>query len=75
MNENQDNLSFSAYYEHLKKLHLELRDEICKKLNVSEKTFYNKLNSNSFSPAESHVILELLPNITEKLKTTTAKVA
>lgn len=75
MNAKQDKISLKAYYEILKRLHLELRDEICTALAISEKTFYNKLNNDSFTPAELHLISEILPVHINKLKIRTPKVA
>jgi hypothetical protein len=62
MNTNQENMSFKNYYSSLKTLHVELRDRICKALEFSEKTFYNKLNGDSFDYPEKLVISK----ITEK---------
>lgn len=56
MNTNQVNMSFRDYYGKLKNQHVELRDKICEALGISVKTFYNKLNNESFDNPEKLVI-------------------
>jgi len=56
MDTNQEIMSFKDYYSSLKNLHVELRDKICEKLEISEKTFYNKLNDDSFDYPQKLVI-------------------
>lgn len=58
--EKQIQMSFAAYYNSLKKLHVELRSKICSSLEISEKTFYNKFNGNSFSYPEKLVIASIV---------------
>lgn len=60
MNNKQNNLSCKAYYDELKKEHLEVRDRICDKLGISVKTFYNKINNSSFSEVELEVVASIL---------------
>jgi hypothetical protein len=55
-----DKMSFTDYYNRLKTQHVVLRDEIILKLEISEKTFYNKFNENRFSYPEKIVISQLL---------------
>ena len=64
-------LSFKDYYKHLvedgksaMKISAVVREAICKKLEITEKTFYNKLNGDSFTQIE----LEAIDNILVELK-------
>jgi hypothetical protein len=59
MNTNQENMSFRNYYNVLKNQHVELRDRICKALDISVKTFYNKLNDDSFDYPQKLVISKI----------------
>lgn len=68
-------LSFKAYFEKLKKEPTELRDKICATLNISEKTFYNKFNSNGFDYPQQVVISEILERPIHELFPTPEKVA
>lgn len=60
MNKKQDKMNFQDYYNSLKTQYLEVRNEICVKLEISEKTFYNKLNDNNFTYPQQVVIAQLL---------------
>lgn len=60
MNENIENMSFQDYYSSLKTQYTVLRDKICKKLGISEKTFYNRLSENNFTYPEQVVISEII---------------
>ena len=53
------NLSLPDYLEELKGLQVKTRDKIISELGISLKTFYNKLNNDSFSPLEKTKISEL----------------
>jgi predicted DNA-binding transcriptional regulator AlpA len=59
MMENQENMSFRTYYNELKTQHVELRDKICEVLGISTKTFYNKLNDDSFDYPQKLVISQM----------------
>lgn len=60
MNEKEANMDFKAYYESLKNQYLALRDEICEKLGIAEKTFYNKYNNNEFDYPQQVVISQIV---------------
>lgn len=59
MDTNQENMSFKNYYSSLKNQHVELRDRICKALDITQKTFYNKLNDDSFDYPQKLVISKI----------------
>ncbi len=67
MKEIQANMNFKAYWESLRNILPELRTEICDKLEISEKTFYNKLNSEDFSYPERIVIAQIINKPVEVL--------
>lgn len=52
-------MSFKYYYNKLKTQHVETRDKICQILDISEKTFYNKLNDDSFDYGQKLVIAQV----------------
>ncbi len=66
MSKNQDltsvseQISFKAYYEAKKQEPLNFRDEICKLLEISLKTFYRKLQDDSWSTPEMTIISQHL---------------
>lgn len=49
-------MSFRDYYELSTKLTSALREEIIRKLNISYRTYYNKLNNDSWTPAERQML-------------------
>lgn len=51
-NPKQVKMSFIDYYELIDKLKPSLRDEIIKALGIKIKTFYNKMNNDSWSQLE-----------------------
>jgi hypothetical protein len=51
-NPKQVKMSFIDYYELIDKLKPSLRDEIIKALGIKIKTFYNKMNHDSWSQLE-----------------------
>lgn len=67
MNQNQENMSFRTYYSSLKNLHVSLRGRICYKLGISTKTFYNKLNDDSFDYPQKVVIAQITEKDIEEL--------
>jgi len=67
MDPNQENMSFRTYYNELKNKHVELRDQICEVLDISTKTFYNKLNDDSFDYPQKLVISQMTGMEIEKL--------
>lgn len=60
MQKNQENMSFRNYYNVLKNQHVELRNKICQALDISTKTFYNKLNDDSFDYPQKLVISKII---------------
>ncbi|OFX56316.1 MAG: hypothetical protein A2066_13020 [Bacteroidetes bacterium GWB2_41_8] len=60
-------MSFTDYYTNLKNIQAELRDKICQKLEISEKTFYNKLNNDTFDYPQKVVIAQILESSVEVL--------
>lgn len=64
MNKKREKMSFKDYYLSLKS---SLREEICSKLEISEKTFYNKMNDNSFDHPQKVVISQITGRPIEEL--------
>ena len=65
--ENAEKIDFKAYYERLKKEPSRLRDDICKKLDISKETFYVKLRNNEFDYPQKVVISQILETPIETL--------
>lgn len=65
MESTPSNLNFSDYYKNLSELQPDLRNRICDKLEISYKTFYNKINADSWSTVER----EAIAKIVEEFKT------
>jgi len=57
-------MNFPDYYQKISNLPKDLRLKITEKLEISRKTFYNKLKNNSFSEIE----LEAISTIVNELK-------
>lgn len=55
-NDKSVKMSFRDYYELSTKLTSTLREEIIRKLNISYRTYYNKLNNDSWTPAERQML-------------------
>lgn len=49
-------MSFKDYYQEKKNGHSQLRDEICELLEISLKTFYNRLADDSWTRLERQAI-------------------
>ena len=56
MNKTPDKLSFNDYYNWLQERPNELRREIISQLEISEKTFYNRLMDGKFNYPQKMVI-------------------
>ena len=59
MQEKKDKLvkmSFKDYYKSLSEIQYDLKSRVMSKLEISEKTFYNKMNDESWSPVEIEAI-------------------
>ena len=73
MEKNQENMSFRNYYNVLKNQHVELRNKICQALDISTKTFYNKLNDDSFDYPQKLVISQITEMNIDELFPQTSK--
>jgi len=49
-------MSFKDYYKSLSEIQYDLKSRVINKLNISEKTFYNKMNDESWSQVEIEAI-------------------
>lgn len=67
--DNSKNLSFRDYYHSLpdKSPRVEIRDEICKALDIIESTLYGKIKRNSFTKLEMERISEITGQRVESL--------
>lgn len=57
-------MSFKDYYKSLSELQLDLRSKVMERFGISEKTFYNKMNEESWSPAELDEIQKIQADLT-----------
>lgn len=60
-------LNFSDYYKNLSELQADLRNKVCDKLEISYKTFYNKINSDSWSTIEREAIAKIVDEFNTSL--------
>jgi len=74
MDTNQENMSFKDYYTSLKNQHVELRDKICEVLDITPKTFYNKLNDDTFDYPQKVVIAQIAEKSIDELFPSTANI-
>jgi len=72
---NHRDISFKDYYQNLKEGPKKLRDEICKKLQISHETFYVKYRTGTFSYPQQVVISQIIGQPIEVLFPKTEKVA
>jgi len=67
----QVKISFAAYYSFVDTIKNDLRSKISEALEISSKTFYNKLNADSWSNIErvkiEEIFQEHLNNLNSKL--------
>lgn len=56
-------ISFQDYYKGLAELQGDLRNRICTKLEITPKTFYNKINADSWSTLEREAIEKIVDEI------------
>lgn len=56
-------MSFKEYYSDLKGLQAEMKNRIIERLEITDKTFYNRLNNNQWKKHE----LELIEKIKEEV--------
>lgn len=61
------NLSFTDYYNRLQEQANELRRQITQQLEISEKTFYNRLQDQKFTYPEKLVISQIIEEPMETL--------
>ena len=57
-------LNFTDYYKNLPEIQSELKKRIIDRLGISDKTFYNKINSDSWNAIER----EAIENIVESYR-------
>jgi hypothetical protein len=60
-------LNFSDYYKNLSELQGDLRNKVCDKLEISYKTFYNKINSDAWSNIEREAIAKIVEEFNSNL--------
>ena len=60
MYKTSEEMSFTAYYNWLQNQPNELRREIISQLEISEKTFYNRLQDHKFTYPQKLVISQIL---------------
>lgn len=56
MKKNKEEITFIELYQELGNVQATLRKEICALLDITERTFFNKVKNNSFTSAEKVVI-------------------
>lgn len=66
-------MSFKDYYTNLDQLQSEIRDEIVAELDISTKTFYNRLNKDSWTKLERAAIDRIMQNHISKLTAKTVQ--
>lgn len=67
MNTIKENMNFRDYYNSLSRLPGDLKKKICEKLEISDKTFYNKMNDNTFDYPQKLVISMILEKPIDEL--------
>jgi len=67
LNKTPDKLSFTDYYNWLQERPNELRREIIRQLEISEKTFYNRFQDGKFLYPQKLVISQILEQPIEAL--------
>ncbi len=60
-------MNWKDHYKTLAELQVEFKEIVKSKLSISDKTFYNKLNSDSWNDAERTVLNEAKNNIISQL--------
>jgi hypothetical protein len=61
MSKNFQKMNLLDYYKSLPDLQVEIRDRICERLEFnSKKTFYNKINNDSWSTIEREAVEEIV---------------
>lgn len=63
----QEEITFVGYYGELGNAQAKFRAEICHKLGITERTFFNKVKKDSFDPAQKIVISMILKKPIDKL--------
>ncbi|MDD4374191.1 MAG: hypothetical protein PHG67_09765 [Bacteroidales bacterium] len=64
-------MSFKDYYSKLDQIQSEIRDEIVAELDISTKTFYNRMNKDSWTKLERAAIDRIIQNHISKLTSKT----
>lgn len=70
METSKEKISFQDYYKNLSFVQGELRAKICDKLEISYKTFYNKINSDSWTTIEREAIEKIMDEFIIELSKT-----
>jgi hypothetical protein len=60
-------MNYKDYYKELAELQAEFKDLVKKKLSISDKTFYNKINSDSWSDLERTVLADAKAEINKNI--------
>jgi hypothetical protein len=60
-------MNYKDYYKELAELQSEFKDLVKKKLSISDKTFYNKINSDSWSDLERTVLADAKAEINKNI--------
>jgi len=61
-----EKINFTDYYKSFFTIQGELRERICAKLEISLKTFYNKINADSWSAIEREAIEKIVDQINQE---------
>jgi len=60
-------MNFTDYYKNLPELQSEIKKRIIERLSISDKTFYNKINSDSWNDLEREAINTVVENYRTEL--------
>lgn len=69
MNNMTTKMNFADYYKNVSELQAELRSLVCSKLDISLKTFYNRINDDSWSDMERATIDKVVLEFNTKIAT------
>ncbi len=64
---NNEKMNFSDYYKSFTELTGTLKKRVCEKLQISEKTFYNRVKNNSWSLLEQEAVDTIVKEIQDEL--------
>ena len=60
-------MSFKDYYKSLSELQGDLKNRVMERLAISDKTFYNRMNEDSWSPIEIEAIHKIQADMAREL--------